>query len=501
MGLGTTSRSTLAVSTGQSNHPASAHRRQVAQIKLDCPPPCSWDAAHAKAFIDKIAELGEAAEVCAIVLHGRRLFNDVLAASTAADDARAAIYAAVTASTKPVIAALSGPVTGSGLELALACAARVALPNATFSNLARSEGHLPAAETLIRLARLVEVERAADLAVFGAVWDSKAAVEHGLIDVVASRDLVQVAEKLAVNFNGESKASTSAEPEVVTAKIYGLRAKVRRDAPHQTAPMTLLRALELALQSPARRARAEIDRLDETFAASAEALALTYAERGQAALARANLPEDLAHELAWPLLREAVHLLDEGATPGQIDRELQKFGLRTGPFLRSDRQGMETVFRRQASLANGEDWITYSPTLDLMADEGRIGGPDAPGWYRHGSDGRHTFEPEVERLLQASATFQRCARAPIDDEVIVERCLTAAINGTAHVLEARPDLTPSLVDAVWTAQLGFPKWRGGPLYMARTQACDPLGCLERWSRVRNTAGVAAPLLRRIVGRG
>jgi enoyl-CoA hydratase/carnithine racemase/3-hydroxyacyl-CoA dehydrogenase len=500
MGLRTPRRPTLGALIGQLDSLTPAPVRQVAHLKLDCPPPCSWDAAHARGFIEKITTFGEDPDICAIVLHGRRLFSDVLAAKTAPDDARSVVYAAVAGSAKPVIAALSGPVTGSGLELALACAARVASPNATFSNLARSEGHLPAAETLIRLARLVEVERAADLAVFNAVWDSKAAVEYGLVDLVAARDLVHVAEKLALGFSGGRKLTLSAEPEVVAAKIYGLRAKVRRDTPHQATPMTLLRALEFAAQTPAKRARVEIDRLDEAFAASPEAQALTYAERGQATLSRANLPADLAHELAWPLLREAIHLLDEGATPGQIDRELQRFGFVQGPFARSDRHGMEAVFRRQASLANGEDWVTYSPTLDLMADEGRTGGPDAPGWYRHASDGRFTFEPEVDRLLQASATFQRCARAPIDDEVVIERCLTAAINGAAHVLEARPDLSPALVDAVWTARLGFPKWRGGPLYMARTHACDPLACLERWIRVRNTAGVAAPILRRIYAR-
>lgn len=498
MGLGTTSRSALGVSIGQATHPALSPRRQVAHLKLDCPPPCSWDEAHARAFIEKIAEFGDDPDVSAIVLHGRRLFSDLLAAKTAPGDNRSTVYAAVSGSTKPVIAALCGAVTGSGLELALACAARVVSPNATFSNLARSEGHLPAAETLIRLARLVEVERAADLTVFNAVWDSKAAVEYGLVDLVAARDLVHVAEKLASGLNGERKVTISAEPEVITAKIYGLRAKVRRETPHQTAPMTLLRALEFALQAPVKRARAEIDRLDVAFAMSPEAHALTYAERGQAALSRARATTDPADELAWPLFREAIHLLDEGATPNQIDRELQRFGFREGPFLRSDRHGMEAVFRRHDCLANGEDWITYSPTLDLMTDEGRTGGPGAPGWYRHGSDGRYTFEPEVERLLRASATFQRCARAPIDDEVIVERCLTAAINGAAHVLEARPDLSPSLVDAVWTAQLGFPKWRGGPLYMARTQACDPLASLERWARIRNTVGVASPLLRRII---
>lgn len=476
-------------------------RRGVAHLKLDCPPPCSWDAAHAEAFIRTIAQLGEDPAVAAIVLSGRRLFNDVLAAKTAPDDVRPLVYAAIASATKPIVAALSGPVTGSGLELALACAARVALPNTTFSNLARSEGHLPAADTLIRLARLIEVERAADLAVFGAVWDSKAAVEQGSVDLIAARDLILVAEKLAVSVKSDPRVAPTSEPEVIAAKIYGLRAKVRRDAPQQTAPLTLLRALELAWQTPPRRARAEIDRLDEAFAVSPEAQALTYAERGQASFARASIPDELAHELAWPLLREAIHLLDEGATPGQVDRELQKYGFRFAPFLHSDREGLEAVFRRQSGLANGEDWITYSPTLDLMVDEGRTGGPDAPGWYRHGSDGRYTFEPEVDRLLQASATFQRCARAPIDDAVVVERCVTAAINGAAHVLEAHPELSPSLVDAIWTQQLGFPKWRGGPLYMARTGACDPIASLERWSKSRNTAGVAAPLLRRIIAKG
>lgn len=500
MGTETTRPLALEALSGLPDGVGPTLRRGVAHLKLDCPPPCSWDAAHARAFIQTIERAGENPAVAAIVLSGRRLFNDVLAAKTAPDDVRPLVYSAIASARKPIVAALSGPVTGSGLELALACAARVALPNTTFSNLARSEGHLPAADTLIRLMRLIEVERAAELAVFGALWDSKAAVEHGLVDLVAARDLVQVAEKLAVSLKNDPRVALTSEPEVIAAKIYGLRTKVRREAPQQTAPLTLLRALELAWQTPARRARAEIDRLDETFAASPEAQALTYAERGQAALARTTVHDDLAHELAWPLLREAIHLLDEGATPGQIDRELQKFGFRVAPFLRSDREGLEAVFRRQSGLANGEDWITYSPTLDLMVDEGRTGGPDAPGWYRHGSDGRYTFEPEVERLLQASATFQRCPRAPIDDAVVVERCVTAAINGTAHALETHPDLSPALVDAIWTQRLGFPKWRGGPLYMAKTGACAPVASLERWSKARNTAGVAAPLLRRIVAK-
>jgi 3-hydroxyacyl-CoA dehydrogenase/enoyl-CoA hydratase/carnithine racemase len=500
MGTETTRPLAREALAGLSVSAGSTLRRGVAHLKLDCPPPCSWDAAHANAFIQKLAALNEDSAVAAIVLSGRRLFNDVLGAKTAPDDVRSVVYAAIASSGKPIVAAVSGPVTGSGLELALSCAGRVALPNATFSNLARSEGHLPSAETLLNLARLIEVERAAGLVVFGAIWDSKAAVEHGLVDLIAARDLIQAAEKLAMSLKSEPRVTLTAEPEVIAAKIYGLRAKVRREAPQQTTPLTLLRALELAWQTPPRRARVEIDRLDETFTASPEAQALTYAERGQASLARASIPAELGHELAWPLLREAIHLLDEGATPGQIDRELQKFGFRVAPFLRSDREGLEAVFRRQSGLANGEDWITYSPTLDLMVDEGRIGGPDAPGWYRHGSDGRYTFEPEVDRLLQASATFQRCARAPIDDAVVVERCVTAAINGAAHVLEAHPELSPSLVDAIWSQQLGYPKWRGGPLYMARTGACDPLASLERWNRSRNTAGVAAPLLRRMIAK-
>lgn len=118
-----------------------------------------------------------------------------------------------------------------------------------------------------------------------------------MIDLVTARDLLQIAEKLAAGCKEERRVALTTEPKIVTTKIYDLKAKVHHETPQQTTPMMLLRAMKLAWQTPARHARAKINRLDETFTTSPETQTLTYAKHGQAALARAAVPTKLTHEL------------------------------------------------------------------------------------------------------------------------------------------------------------------------------------------------------------
>ncbi len=476
---------------------ASVQRRQVAHLKLDCPPPGRWDATHRQAFAEEIARLARLPDVSAIALQGRRLFSDTV--RDRADDAPLAeVLSAVSDASVPVVALITGPCSGSGLELALACTARIATTGATFADLAGG-ARLPSHAALSRLIRLMAVENAAQLAVFGATLDARQATELGLVDAMVARNLTAFAEQFVAR-TGSRPLAPNAEPEVVAAQLHGLRVWVRRETPQQEAPLMRLRALECAALMPPRRAVPEHQRIQDAYARTREAHALEYAARSEAALRRRTLPADLANEIRWPLLREAIHLLDEGATPAQVDREFQRFGFREGPFAEADRIGLDAVFGRQGQLAGNDDWITYSATLDLMADAGRLGGKDAPGWYRHGPDGRQSYAPEVEQLLNASATFQRLSRRPLPDALVMERCLFAAMNGAANVLEMRPDLSADLVDAIWVRDMGFPRWRGGPLFMARASR-EPVDALERWARVRNTAGAPASLLRRIAGSG
>ena len=178
-----------------------------------------------------------------------------------------------------------------------------------------------------------------------------------------------------------------------------------------------------------------------------------------------NDGRELAERLRWPLLREAIHLIDEGATPLQVDRALVQFGFTVAPLAAMDQQGLAAFADRGPDYA--PVWQTrYSPTLDLMLDAGRGGADSGKGWYRYGAGGRSPMEdPELEALLRDSSHAQRLRRLPLADTVIVERCLQAML-AAAEALMRDGSARDVGIDAASTRWLGFPRRRGGLLYHA-----------------------------------
>jgi 3-hydroxyacyl-CoA dehydrogenase/enoyl-CoA hydratase/3-hydroxybutyryl-CoA epimerase len=124
-------------------------------------------------------------------------------ASEAAELARSGqrVLSRLAESKKPFVAAIHGAALGGGLELALACHARVASTDEK-TKLGLPEvqlGLLPALGGTQRLPRLVGVEAALDLVLTGKQLDAKRAQRLGLVDeVVPAPILLEVASKLAL---------------------------------------------------------------------------------------------------------------------------------------------------------------------------------------------------------------------------------------------------------------------------------------------------------------
>jgi 3-hydroxyacyl-CoA dehydrogenase len=95
---------------------------------------------------------------------------------------------AIEASTKPVIAAIHGTALGGGLETALSCNYRVAVPSAKFGLPEVKLGLLPGAGGTQRLPRLVGVPQALDMVTSGTPIGAKQALAAGLIDELAPED-------------------------------------------------------------------------------------------------------------------------------------------------------------------------------------------------------------------------------------------------------------------------------------------------------------------------
>jgi 3-hydroxyacyl-CoA dehydrogenase len=199
--------------------------------------------------------------------------------------------------------------------------------------------------------------------------------------------------------------------------------------------------------------------------------------------------------------RECLFMLEEGASPREIDAAFTDFGFAMGPLAVGDLAGLDIGWRnaglrRQLRELPGRD----CDLLDRLVALGRLGQKTGAGWYRYENGGRKPIpDPAVEALLVEHSRAQGIERRPIPAAEIVERCLLGMINEAARILAEGVVSRPSDVDVVWLTGYGFPRARGGPLFYA-----DRLGApqvLARVEALRERFGAAywspAPLLERL----
>tara|TARA_E500000331_G_scaffold42106_1_gene34748 strand:+ start:2043 stop:4118 length:2076 start_codon:yes stop_codon:yes gene_type:complete len=91
-------------------------------------------------------------------------------------------------SNKPVIAAIHGTALGGGLEVALTCHYRIAVPSAKCGLPEVNLGLLPGAGGTQRLPRVVGVEKALQMVTSGQHVPAKQCLEIGLVDEIANED-------------------------------------------------------------------------------------------------------------------------------------------------------------------------------------------------------------------------------------------------------------------------------------------------------------------------
>jgi 3-hydroxyacyl-CoA dehydrogenase len=91
---------------------------------------------------------------------------------------------------KPVVAAIHGTALGGGLEVALACHYRVALPSARLGTPEVKLGLLPGAGGTQRLPRVAGVGRALEMCATGNPIGAKAAFDYGLVDRLVEGELI-----------------------------------------------------------------------------------------------------------------------------------------------------------------------------------------------------------------------------------------------------------------------------------------------------------------------
>jgi 3-hydroxyacyl-CoA dehydrogenase len=205
-------------------------------------------------------------------------------------------------------------------------------------------------------------------------------------------------------------------------------------------------------------------------------------------------------------LRQAVFLLDEGASPRQVDAALEGFGMAMGPFRMSDLAGLDVGWRIRQRRYVERPQVTWSRIADRLCEQGRYGQKTGAGWYRYEKGRRDALpDPAVDALIDAyRKEIGRVPRKIANDE-IVDRCILALVNEGARVLEEGIAQRASDIDVVYLAGYGFPRHRGGPMFHA-----DLLGLFGVARRMQAFAAMPggdrafwtpAPLLSRLVAEG
>jgi 3-hydroxyacyl-CoA dehydrogenase len=211
----------------------------------------------------------------------------------------------------------------------------------------------------------------------------------------------------------------------------------------------------------------------------------------------------VGNRMMFPYMREAQFLVEEGATPAQVDRALTNFGMAMGIFAVDDMGGIDLNWRVQQEYAH---LIKPGQRVPLMLRKlfelGRYGQKTGKGWYLYDENRKATPDPEVEALIERTATDAGIERRPITDQDVIERCIYAMINEGARILEEGIASRASDIDAIYFSGYGFPAYRGGPMWYADTVGLKTvLAKIEEFHEKHGFLWEPAPLLKRLAQEG
>jgi len=164
--------------------------------------------------------------------------------------------------------------------------------------------------------------------------------------------------------------------------------------------------------------------------------------------------------------REAQQCLLQGATPEQIDRVMEDFGMAMGPLAVGDLAGLDIGYKaRQALIGEDKDNPQDFCIADTLAKMGRLGQKAGSGYYRYEAGSRQrNIDPEVQTIIESQSQQYGVTRKPIGEQTILERLLGALISEGEALLNEGIAQRASDIDLVYIHGYGFPAYRGGPMF-------------------------------------
>lgn len=239
-------------------------------------------------------------------------------------------------SPKPIVAALHGHALGGGLEVALGCQARVAMPSTRLGLPEVTLGLLPGAGGTQRLPRLTGLDAALELITNGRFVEADQAKQLGIVDVVSDAPDVltaglALAHELLAGERQPRHTGALPAPASDPATLARHRARLEDEVPYLFSPFRCLDAVAASTEGSLDEGLARERELFQECMASPQRAGLIhvfFASRGPGKLPGIKADRDITH----------LALLGEHPLFATLHRHAERAGLHLSDRLTADSQ-------------------------------------------------------------------------------------------------------------------------------------------------------------------
>lgn len=200
----------------------------------------------------------------------------------------------------------------------------------------------------------------------------------------------------------------------------------------------------------------------------------------------------------------ADYIMEDGASPYEIDAAVRGFGYPMGPFQVTDLAGGDIGWAtRKRRAATRDPKARYVEVADRICENGWFGQKTGRGFYLYPQGARvGQPDPEVLAIVDAERAKKGVTPRQFTPEEIMRRYMAAMVNEGAKVVEEGIALRPLDVDVTFISGYGFPRWRGGPMKWADMQGLDKiLADIQAFEQEDPLFWKPAALLKKLVAEG
>jgi 3-hydroxyacyl-CoA dehydrogenase len=260
---------------------------------------------------------------------------------------------------------------------------------------------------------------------------------------------------------------------------------------HFFSPANLMKLLEIVVPSK--------------VAPDVVATAFELAKKLRKTPVRAGVCDGFIGNRVLAVYRQAAdYMMEDGASPYEIDTAVREFGYPMGPYQMSDLAGGDIGWAtRKRRAATRDPRARYVHIADRLCERGWFGQKAGRGYYRYADGARSgTPDAEVVAIIDAERKMAQVKPRSFSGEEIMRRYMAAMINEGANVVHEKIALRPLDVDVTFVYGYGFPRHRGGPMKYA-----DMIGLPKILADIREFAQEdplfwkPSPLLVELVERG